>query len=283
MKRNTDSINDTIRFYLPSAEASSPRPAADARAASARFRGAGFVKPRFFRGRREGFTLIELLAVIAVVAILAALLIVAIGSVREAALDAKSASNLRQIGAALNLYVNDNKGEIMPRAANADEVDEGESRFWTGALYGGGYLEDKEAFYDPSFPPFGPENSERAENFETDIQQTFGMRGWIKPGTDQPQYSRRQPKRVSVIDNPGEFFIVADSIWLNWMAQGYGISPNHSNQKVRLNDEGTATALFMDGHVEEKPADYFLELGETQGKYSDDEGYDVWHPGDGDS
>ena len=228
----------------------------------------------------RGFTLTELLVTIAVIAILATLLMVGIGKAREAAQNAKSASNLRQIGAGLQLYINANGGEIMPRAANPASQNEGGYRYWTAALYGNGYVEAKEVFYDPAFPPHGPENSERAQNFTGQIQQTFGMRGWIKPGAEQPQLSRRTAKQVSVVEEPADFFIVADSIWLNWMAQGYGISPNHSNQKVRLNDKGTATALFLDGHVAEMPADYFLELGETQGKYSDGEPYDVWHPGD---
>jgi len=56
---------------------------------------------------RAGFTLIELLVVIAVIAILAAILLPALGSAKAAGQSAKCKSNLRQIGAALSLYILD--------------------------------------------------------------------------------------------------------------------------------------------------------------------------------
>jgi len=58
---------------------------------------------------RPAFTLIELLVVIAVVAILAGLLLPVLGGAREAGRSTACISNLRQIGAALQLYVPDNE------------------------------------------------------------------------------------------------------------------------------------------------------------------------------
>ncbi|WP_052361492.1 type II secretion system protein [Geminisphaera colitermitum] len=55
------------------------------------------------------FTLIELLTVIAIIGILAAIIIPTAGRVRESARDAQCKSNLRQIGVAVTLYVNDNR------------------------------------------------------------------------------------------------------------------------------------------------------------------------------
>lgn len=62
----------------------------------------------------RGFTLIELLAVIAIIGVLAGILIPAIGSIRDKAEVSTSTSNLRQIGAALNLYANDNQNKFPP-------------------------------------------------------------------------------------------------------------------------------------------------------------------------
>jgi prepilin-type N-terminal cleavage/methylation domain-containing protein/prepilin-type processing-associated H-X9-DG protein len=58
------------------------------------------------KGRR-GFTLIELLVVIAIIAILAAILFPVFAKAREAAKKANCESNMKQIGAAIKMYLQD--------------------------------------------------------------------------------------------------------------------------------------------------------------------------------
>ena len=60
-----------------------------------------------FRGKMRIFTLIELLIVIAIIAILAAMLMPALGKARESARKTQCASQYKQIGTALGMYMND--------------------------------------------------------------------------------------------------------------------------------------------------------------------------------
>ncbi len=84
---------------------------------------------------QNGFTLIELLVVIAIIAILAAMLLPALAKAKEKALQTACINNYKQIGLAVQIYVDDFSG-YFPIASYTDSS--GNNVVWTKAL--GPYL-----------------------------------------------------------------------------------------------------------------------------------------------
>ncbi len=79
--------------------------------------------------RRTGFTLIELLVVIAIIAILAAILFPVFARAREKARQASCLSNLRQLGTALQMYVQDYDEVAPPHNDGEDMLNDNPGRF----------------------------------------------------------------------------------------------------------------------------------------------------------
>jgi prepilin-type N-terminal cleavage/methylation domain-containing protein/prepilin-type processing-associated H-X9-DG protein len=80
--------------------------------------------------RKSGFTLVELLVVIGIISVLLSILMPAMHMAWDAARTVQCASNLRQIGLGISMYVNDNKGylpegsdQLTPQTANTPTFD----------------------------------------------------------------------------------------------------------------------------------------------------------------
>ena len=91
------------------------------------------------RNRTNAFTLVELLVVIGIIALLISILLPSLNNARRAATAVKCLSNLKMIGAGVNMYSNDNKGAILP--GDVQFKSDGSVReYWPMLLAAGKYI-----------------------------------------------------------------------------------------------------------------------------------------------
>ena len=232
---------------------------------------------------KEGFTLIELLVVIAIIAILAAILFPVFAQAREKARAASCLSNVKQLGTAITLYIDDYDEGFPPTIAyyNITEVGStyainssiagvsGNYSTWRDAIFP--YVKNKNMFLCPT--------NKKMLGYSENCFIHFCDRG------DKWLTWRASPIVLTEVLNPGELIYIADNMAASETVcynEIYACMWNAAGPSMPGRHIGGGNVAFVDGH-----AKYFKVSSNTSagtiGYYdSTDPGYGhankFWNP-----
>ncbi len=218
--------------------------------------------------RQRGFTLVELLTVIGVIALLGTLAFTGASAVQAYVYQAQCASNLRQIGQAVQLYAHDNNGRLPKSSHTRAETERTEDQPWVFSL--APYLEDvDEVRVCPADPRADDVLNNNGTSYVLNEYLVVPLASYsVDPATGIPSFELEDYSLLARIPSPASTFLAfprADNYgggagtaanftldhthsrsWFNWGMVLRDIQPD------RHGDD--ANHLFADGHVENIPA-----------------------------
>jgi prepilin-type processing-associated H-X9-DG protein/prepilin-type N-terminal cleavage/methylation domain-containing protein len=238
------------------------------------------------RTKNAAFTLVELLVVIGIIALLLAVLLPALNKARAAATTIKCASNLRQLGLAMNMYAGEFRGLMPYPTSNFPDsgVNKGENYVWyncvdkylkaiqdeanrSGVAAGRTYKTYKQCVVYDDFPN-GTRSGGTGQDDMKEFAKTYKMNTHLRRvdvfnTTVSPRAIpvRGMPCKITMIRKPAETVMIGDGQSLD--QTGYIPSQDESGQfAMDVNDptagvagpalrhQGGANIVFVDGHVQ---------------------------------
>jgi prepilin-type N-terminal cleavage/methylation domain-containing protein/prepilin-type processing-associated H-X9-DG protein len=194
------------------------------------------------RNIKKGFTLVELLVTVVVVTLLSGLILSVFGRARNASRRVACSSNLRQIGMAYQMYVQDARDKFPPFIFSTDE-----NCGWADIIYP--YTRSIDVFHCPSFE-YGefrkgcpPSEDTSNENFPINTWDgSYDLNYFAGPHGRSATYIHEPASTILICDGTGrKVFFAEDGGGDHINRRDFTVLGDRHNNGVN--------AYFADGHV----------------------------------